>query len=93
MEPGALCARSNISGQALAPGTAMTRKDSAMDWTQIETKWAAMTLRVRADWTADRADGNTPLARRVARGAVPAAVIPARQAGAGVDAKRKLSAE
>lgn len=25
-----------------------------MEWTQIETKWAAMTRRIRADYTADR---------------------------------------
>lgn len=25
-----------------------------MNWDQIESKWAAMTLRIRGDWAADR---------------------------------------
>jgi hypothetical protein len=32
----------------------MTGKDDLMKWEQIETKWAAMTRRIRADYTADR---------------------------------------
>lgn len=35
-------------------GTAMTGKDDTMEWKQIETKWAAMTRRIRADYIADR---------------------------------------
>ena len=38
-----------------------------MDWDQIENKWAAMTRRVRADWTADRPDRKGALAHRVTR--------------------------
>lgn len=32
----------------------MTQKDTAMNWDQIETKWTAMTRRIRADLTAHR---------------------------------------
>jgi hypothetical protein len=32
----------------------MTGKDDTMEWKQIETKWAAMTRRIRADYIADR---------------------------------------
>lgn len=37
-------------------GTAMTGKDDTMEWKQIETKWAAMTRRIRADYIADRVE-------------------------------------
>lgn len=32
----------------------MTGKDDTMEWKQIETKWAAMTRRIRADYVSDR---------------------------------------
>lgn len=40
----------------LVLGTAMTGKEDMMQWEQIEIKWAAMTRRIRADYTADRID-------------------------------------
>jgi hypothetical protein len=81
------------SRQVNDPGTAMTQKDFAMDWNQIENKWAAMTRRVRADWTADRACIKTPSARRAARVDVAPVITPDRQIGTVVDARRKMSAE
>jgi hypothetical protein len=38
----------------LVLGTAMTGKEKLMKWEQIETKWAAMTRRIRADYAVDR---------------------------------------
>ena len=35
-----------------------------MDWDQIENKWAAMTLRIRGDWTANVDEGNPLSSRR-----------------------------
>lgn len=46
------------------PGTAMTRKDFTMNWDQIEHRWAAMTRRVRADWTIARPEALPKLPRR-----------------------------
>jgi hypothetical protein len=37
-------------------GTAMTRGDTAMNWDQIENKWATMTRRIRSDWSPERID-------------------------------------
>jgi hypothetical protein len=34
----------------------MTGKDKPMKWDQIETKWAAMTRRIRADYASCEAD-------------------------------------
>ena len=34
-----------------------------MNWDQIESKWAAMTRRVRADWTSDTPDAITKSVR------------------------------
>ena len=47
--------------------TAMTEKDKPMKWDQIETKWAAMTRRIRADYASCEADRIVPT-RRPARG-------------------------
>ena len=38
-----------------------------MKWDQIETKWAAMTRRVRGDWTPDRPDMSAKSMRRIPR--------------------------
>jgi hypothetical protein len=62
-----------------------------MDWDQIENKWAAMTRRVRADWSGDRADLKMPLARRIAR--IDLAPVPDRKTGPVVDERAKMSAE
>lgn len=38
----------------------MTGKDKLMKWDQIETKWAAMTRRIRADYASCEADRIEP---------------------------------
>ena len=62
-----------------------------MDWDQIEPKWAAMTRRVRADWTTHRADIKTPLTRRIARPELAPAAE--RQTATVPDARPKMSVE
>jgi hypothetical protein len=74
-------------------GTAMTRGDIAMNWDQIETKWAAMTRRIRADWAPDRIDETAAPVRRVKRTEVTLASIADRLAGAGDDPAAKTSAK
>ncbi len=63
-----------------------------MDWNQIESKWAAMTRRVRLDWSADRIDPKVVPGRRAARPEVKPELIADRQAGV-VDRRQKLSNE
>ena len=41
----------------------MTGKDILMKWDQIETKWAAMTPRIRADYASCEADRAEPTNR------------------------------
>ncbi|MFN6054436.1 MAG: hypothetical protein ACK47C_00155 [Paracoccaceae bacterium] len=41
----------------------MTGKDILMKWDQIETKWAAMTRRIRADYASCEADRTEPTNR------------------------------
>ena len=41
-----------------------------MNWDQIESNWAAMTRRVRADWTIDRGEGVGHIARRTDQSAM-----------------------
>lgn len=36
-----------------------------MEWKQIETKWAAMTRRIRADYAGDRTQPDTGSARNI----------------------------
>ncbi|RYI23970.1 MAG: hypothetical protein EON48_07675 [Acetobacteraceae bacterium] len=36
----------------------MTGEDDTMEWKQIETSWAAMTRRIRADYLSDRIEGS-----------------------------------
>lgn len=69
-----------------------------MDWDQIQTKWLAMTRRVRCDWPADRPiDRPTDRAgiriHRVAGAEVPSAGIMDLQAATAVDSRPKLPAE
>lgn len=53
----------------------MTGKDDTMEWKQIETRWAAMTRRIRADYTADRIQPDTGSVRSVpGRGTLSATV-------------------
>ncbi len=61
------------------PGAAPTRKDKAMNWDQIESKWSAMTKRVRVDW-----GGETGQERQTAgsnREIVTAEVVMLRETG------------
>jgi hypothetical protein len=51
--------------RVFALGTAMTGKDHSMEWKQIETKWAAMTRRIRADYVSDRIQPDSGSARSV----------------------------
>lgn len=44
-------------------GTAMTGKDDTMEWKLIETKWEAMTRRIRADYPFDQIKAS-PASRR-----------------------------
>jgi hypothetical protein len=45
-----------------------------MNWDQIESKWAAMTLRIRADWAVDRIE-TTRAPVRTPRGRDAAATV------------------
>lgn len=56
-------------------GTAMTGKDETMEWKHIETRWAAMTRRIRADYPADRIQPDAGSVRSVpGRGALSATI-------------------
>ena len=81
-------------GQKNAPGTAMTRKDFQMEWDQIENKWAAMTRRIRADWSDNQAQGIGTAARRTPRlVALPPLGPDQKTAARSVDASLKMSVE
>jgi hypothetical protein len=45
----------------------MTGKEDLMKWEQIETKWAAMTRRIRADYAADRIEPSGGTLRNLPR--------------------------
>lgn len=45
----------------------MTRRDFKMNWDQIEHRWAAMTRRVRADWTIQRPEAPPKVPHRSTR--------------------------
>jgi hypothetical protein len=64
-----------------------------MDWDQIENKWAAMTRRVRADWSADRSDAAAKPARRAPRIDLKPAKSADRSTGIIVDGRVKMSIE
>ncbi len=64
-----------------------------MNWEQIETEWAAMTRRVRADWMTDRVEVKAPLSRRITRTDVTPASITERKPRTVVDASLKMSGE
>lgn len=54
-----------------------------MNWDQIESKWAAMTRRIRADWAADRIEMTRKSVRPVkAREGVAKAIAESRTAAA-----------
>ena len=64
-----------------------------MDWDQIESKWAAMTRRVRTEWSTDRIEVKTQQLRRVARADVAPAIITDRQTAKTTGPALKISAE
>jgi hypothetical protein len=74
-------------------GTAMTRGDFAMNWDQIENKWAAMTRRIRSDWSHDRIDATADVMRRVKAKGVTMVTIADRQIAVGDDPGLKISAK
>jgi hypothetical protein len=63
----------------LALRRVLRQKGYAMNWDQIETKWAAMTRRVRPDWPVTQKTGSGA-ALVAALGAE--ADVPARESGA-----------
>ena len=71
----------------------MPRKDQQMDWDQIESKWAAMTRRVRADLPPCLADGKGASLRRSAKVAVKTTVVADRQIKVDPDKSALMSTE
>ena len=53
-----------------------------MNWDQIESKWATMTRRVRADWTIARPDTLPKMPRLPVRGDVTQPLLADRSAAA-----------
>lgn len=64
-----------------------------MNWDQIESKWALMTRRIRADWSDDRTSAIGPSARSPARPAALAATIVDSQTSAANGSEFKTSAK
>lgn len=64
-----------------------------MNWDQIETKWAAMTRRVRADWTIARPEGLSKVPRMPTRGEGAPAVLADRTSVTAGTARQKTSNE
>lgn len=60
-----------------------------MNWDQIESKWAAMTRRVRADWPTDKPDAAPKPLRGSAKPAVKPPVGAGRASGSGEAARLK----
>jgi hypothetical protein len=71
----------------------MTRKDFTMNWDQIEHKWAAMTSRVRADWTIARPEALPKLPRRGGRADETPTVLADRRVGLDEPARSKTPTE
>lgn len=64
-----------------------------MNWDQIESKWAAMTRRVRADWPTDRSAAIPKIDRRARRPEINASILTDRDAGNIFDTRQKTSEE
>ncbi len=64
-----------------------------MDWDQIETKWAAMTRRVRGDCASDTSETRKTLMRQRTKASLPAANVADLQARDGAEAHSKSSSE
>ncbi len=64
-----------------------------MKWDQIENKWAAMTRRVRADWSTDTSQSKATPLRRAARDSVTPGIAADQHAGTVVDTRHKMSIE
>ena len=52
-----------------------------MNWDQIESKWAAMTRRVRADWPSNRPDAIAKSVRGTPEPEVTASILADRKTG------------
>jgi hypothetical protein len=72
-------------------GTAMTRKDTAMNWDQIETKWALMTRRIRADFGDERIDAPVSTVRTFKRRDALTSPHPDSRTPAFMDTELKIS--
>lgn len=64
-----------------------------MDWDQIESKWAAMTRRVRADLSPDLSAPKATRLRGQARADMHPAALADVPSGLPIDTDRKLSTE
>jgi hypothetical protein len=64
-----------------------------MDWDQIESKWAAMTRRVRGDLSINKADVKGPTLRRAATSEVKAVVGADQQTSATNDLQNSMTAQ
>ncbi len=69
--------------------TAMTGKDKTMEWKQIETKWAAMARRIRADAQCGIVDDSVVILRRVSKAEVARNAGVSQIAGTGNTAPQK----
>ncbi len=63
-----------------------------MEWKQIETKWAAMTRRIRADYVCDRIEPSRGSTRDLPRShALPASIAESKTASAEQPASKTTS--
>lgn len=62
-----------------------------MDWDQIETKWAAMARRIRADVHCEKTDGGVILQRRAGKVEAAKSVVTKEIAAASTENTRKRS--
>jgi hypothetical protein len=64
-----------------------------MDWDQIESKWAAMTRRVRGDLSINNVDATGNMQRRVAKADAKTGISTDRQTSVGSDQQAAVSAQ
>ncbi len=64
-----------------------------MKWDQIENKWAAMTRRVRADWSTDRSGIETLAVSAAAPDRKKSGMTDDQQAGTAIDRRLHMSIE
>jgi hypothetical protein len=80
------------SGSRRALATAMTKRGRTMKWDQIESKWALMTRRIRADFRDERSGSIEASAGTLKRHDAHAAKIAESQTAAVSDSEFKTSA-